>query len=98
MRLFVSFASRAAIGSPEYFDSTSTHLGFRLFNMFMTEQELTIEITEIDSVKINNVDFSKADENQVLEQFTSNAASAYHEHALLENALAAFILGEEVTV
>lgn len=51
--------------------------------MLVAEQELAVEVAKIDGVEIDNVDFTEAGENEVLEQLAANAASSYHEHARL---------------
>jgi hypothetical protein len=50
--------------------------GFRLLDVLMSEQELAVEVAQVDRVKVNNVDFAKAGENEVLEQLAANATSA----------------------
>lgn len=51
--------------------------------MFVTEEELAIKITEVDGVKINDVDFTETREDEVLEQFAADAAGAYQQHTRL---------------
>lgn len=51
--------------------------------MLVAKQELAIQVAEIDGVKVDDVDFAKAGENKVLEQFAADAASSYHENARL---------------
>ncbi len=51
--------------------------------MLVSEKELAVEITEIDCIEIDNVDFPEASENQVLEQLAADSTSAHHEHARL---------------
>lgn len=46
----------------------------------MSEEELPIQVTEIDGVKVDDVDFTKATEDQVLEKFAPNPSRAYHEY------------------
>lgn len=50
----------------------------------MAEEKLSIEIAEVDSVEIDDVDFAKAGEDEVLEQFAADAASADEQDARLE--------------
>lgn len=49
--------------------------------MLIAEQKLTVEVAEVDSVEVNDVDFAKAGENKVFEQLAADAASPYHENA-----------------
>lgn len=44
--------------------------------MFSSEQELTIEIAQIDGVEIDDVNLTKAGEDEVLEQLAANATSS----------------------
>lgn len=50
--------------------------GFWFFDMFLSEEELAIEIGKINSVKINYVDLPKASEDEVLEQLAAYTACA----------------------
>ena len=49
--------------------------------MLVAEQELAVEVAQVDGVEVDDVDFAKAGENEVLEQLAANATSSYHEHA-----------------
>ena len=51
--------------------------------MLVTEEELSVEVAKIDCVKVDNVYFSKACQDQVLEEFASDSACAHHEHTRL---------------
>ena len=51
--------------------------------MLIAEQELAVEVAQIDGVEVDNVNFAKSSEDEVLEQLAANAASSYHEHARL---------------
>lgn len=46
--------------------------------MLLSEQKLPVEVREINGIKVNNVDFAEASEDEVLQQFTSYASSAHH--------------------
>jgi len=54
---------------------------FRLLDVLVAEQELAVEVAQVDGVEVDDVDFAKAGENEVLEQLAANATSSYHEHA-----------------
>jgi len=56
---------------------------FRLLDMLMTEEKLSVEVAEIDCVKIDDVDFAEASQDKVLEQFAANTACADEEDARL---------------
>ena len=58
---------------------------FGFLDMFVTEEELAIEVAEIDSVKIHNVDLTKAGEYEILKQLASNAAGTDHQYTRLRN-------------
>jgi hypothetical protein len=42
-----------------------THQGFGLLDMFMAEEELSIQVTEVDSIQIDYVDFAEAGKDEV---------------------------------
>lgn len=44
---------------------------------------MAVEVAQVDGVEVDDVDLAEAGENEVLQQLTANAASAYHEHARL---------------
>lgn len=45
----------------------------------MAEEELSIEIAEIDRIKIYDMDFAEASEYEVLEKLAADSSSSYHE-------------------
>lgn len=51
--------------------------------MFTTEKELAVEVTEIDSIEIDDVDLAESCEYEVFEQLTTDATSADEENARL---------------
>lgn len=59
----------------------SSYQGFRAFDMFLSEEKLAVEIAEVDSVEVHNMDFPEPSKDEVLEEFAANAASANHENA-----------------
>jgi hypothetical protein len=61
----------------------NTHYSFRLLDMFLSEEELAIQIAEIDCIKIDNVNLPKAGQDQVLQQFTANSAGTDKEYSCL---------------
>lgn len=52
--------------------------------MLMPEKELSVQVTEIDGVKVDDMDFTKTREDEVLQEFAADAASADEEDASLE--------------
>jgi len=52
-----------------------------LFDVFVAEEELTVEVAEIDSVQIHDMNLSKACQDEVLQKLASNPASADHQNA-----------------
>ena len=52
--------------------------------MLVAEQELAIEVAQVDGVQVDDMDFAKASENQVLEEFAADAASSYHQDTRLD--------------
>lgn len=51
--------------------------------MLVAEQELAVQVAEVDSVEVDDMDFPKASKDKVLEQLAANATSSYHEDARL---------------
>jgi hypothetical protein len=60
--------------------------------MFLPEKKLSIEVTQIDRIKIDNVYLAEARENEVLEKLTSNASSPDHQYTGLQ-ILVSFMAG-----
>lgn len=73
--------ARAKVRYREY--PRRVYQGFGFLDVLVPEQELTVKVGEVDGVEVYNVDVSEAGEHQVLEQLTSNAASADHKDARL---------------
>jgi hypothetical protein len=51
--------------------------------VLIAEQELPIEVAKIDRVQVHNVNIAKAGEDEILQQFASDATSSHHEYARL---------------
>lgn len=49
----------------------------------MSEKELSIQVTEINSIEIDNVDFAEAGKDEVFQKLAADAASANQEDARL---------------
>lgn len=49
----------------------------------MSEEELAVEVREIYSVQVYDVNLAESSEGEVLEQFTSDTTSADHENMRL---------------
>lgn len=56
--------------------------------MFVSEEELPIEIAKIDCIEVDDMDLSEACENEVLEKFASNPSGANHQDSSLHLLLA----------
>lgn len=52
-------------------------LGF--LDVFMSEEKLTVEVAQIDRVKVYNVNFAKAGENEIFKQLAADATCANEE-------------------
>ena len=59
----------------------STHQSLGLFDVFMSEKKLAVQIAEIDGVKVDNVDFPEARQGKILQQLAPNAPGAYQQNA-----------------
>ena len=59
------------------------HQSFRLLYVLLTKEELTVEVAEVDSVQINDVDFTEAGKDEILQKLTANSASADHQNTRL---------------
>lgn len=44
--------------------------------MFMSKEELAIEVTQIDCVKVDDVNLTEAGKDKVLEELTSNTSGS----------------------
>lgn len=64
-----------------------THQCFGFLDVFEAEQELAVEITQIDCVEVDDMDFAESGEQEVLQQFASDATSTHEKHARLKNKL-----------
>lgn len=51
--------------------------------MLVSEEKLAVEIGEVDSIKIDDVNLAEATKYQVFEELAANAASANHKHSSL---------------
>lgn len=51
--------------------------------MFVSEEELAVQVREIDGIEVDDAYLPKAAEDEVLEQFAADAARAHHEHTCL---------------
>jgi hypothetical protein len=54
-----------------------------LFDVFVSEQKLPVEVAEVNGIEVDNVDFAEASEDKVLEKFAAYSAGADHEDARL---------------
>jgi hypothetical protein len=57
-------------------DGFSSNNSFGLPDVFLPEQELSIQVGDVDRVQIDHRELLAADEHQVLEELTSNTSSA----------------------
>ena len=57
--------------------------------MLVTEEELSIQITEVNGIQIDDVDLAEAGEDKVLQKFTANSSGADHQDAGLMIAILA---------
>lgn len=60
-----------------------THQSLGLLDVFMSEEELSVEIAEVDCVEINDVNLPEPSEDKVFEKLAADAAGAYEEDARL---------------
>ena len=63
-----------------------SHQSLRLLDMFLTKEELTVEVAEVNGVQINDVDLAEAGEDKILQKLAANSTSADHQNARLVNA------------
>lgn len=57
-------------------EDSNTHQSLGLLDMFVSEEELPVQIAQIDSIKIHDMDLPEASEDEILEEFTSNTSGA----------------------
>lgn len=60
-----------------------THQSLGFLDVFMSEKKLSIEVTEIDSIEIDDVNFAEASQDEVFEKFAADAAGADKENTRL---------------
>lgn len=51
--------------------------------MLMSEEELTVEVAQVDCIKVDDVDFAESREDEVFEELAADAAGANKEDARL---------------
>lgn len=51
--------------------------------MFLSKEELTIQVAQIDRVQVDDVDFAEAGQDEVLEELTADSACADEKNARL---------------
>ena len=51
--------------------------------MFLAEKKLAIQVAQVDSIEINDVDFGKSSEDEILQQLATDAAGTDHKHSSL---------------
>lgn len=62
--------------------------------MLVSEEELSVQVAEIDSVEVDDMNLAKATEKEVLKKLATNASSSNHEHLRLLIMLAMFREGD----
>lgn len=60
-----------------------SHKGFRLLDVLMAEEKLSVQIAQVDCIEIYDVDFTEAEEDDVLEKLAADATSANHQDTRL---------------
>jgi hypothetical protein len=53
--------------------------------MLLSEEELTIQVAQVDRIKVDNVYLSEAGHDKILEQFTPDSACANKKHSCLKS-------------
>lgn len=61
-----------------------------LLDVLLVEQKLAVQVGEVDGVEVDDMDLAKAGEDEVLEQFASNATGADHEDSCLSSKIVSF--------
>ena len=54
-----------------------------LFNVFVSKEELSVQVRKVNGVEVDDVNFRKTSQDEVLEQLTANAASADEQNTSL---------------
>lgn len=49
----------------------------------MSKKELAVKVTQVDCIKVDDMDFTEACQDQVFEELASNPAGANQQHARL---------------
>lgn len=63
--------------------TAKTYQCFRFLDMFVAEEKLTIQIAQIDGIKVNDVNFSKAGQQKVFQQLAADTAGTHKKHTRL---------------
>ena len=53
--------------------------------MLVSEEELSVQVAEIDSVEVDDMNLAKATEKEVLKKLATNTSSSNHEHLRLSD-------------
>ena len=61
----------------------TSYQSFRFLDMLMSEQELAVQVAQVDGVEIDNVGFTEASEDEVLQKLTADTASTNHQDSRL---------------
>lgn len=59
-----------------FLDKLGCDFGFVLANVTVTEEELTVQVGDVDGVHVDYMDFFKAGEGEIFEDFAAEAARA----------------------
>lgn len=57
---------------------------FRLLDVFVSEEKLPVEVTQVDGVEVDDVDVTKTEEDDVFEEFATDATGTDHEDSRLQ--------------
>jgi hypothetical protein len=63
---------------------------FAFLDIGFSEEELPVQVGQVDRVEVDNLDVSKADEDEVFEQFAADTAGADDEEFALSDAAVSF--------
>ena len=55
--------------------------------MLVSEEELSVQVTEIDGIEVHDVDFAEAGKHEVFQQFASNSSCANHQNLCLDDSV-----------
>jgi hypothetical protein len=62
-----------------------THQSLRFLDVLVSEEKLSVQVAQVNCVKVHDVNFTEASQDEVLQKFATNSSCANHENSCLVN-------------